>query len=121
MSQLGKNSAEQQVLQYNYTQNELRKKLDESLSTLNLNEEQKTKIIARQEQARLEGSKRIITEMLEASDPKQLSENLAALSIGNTQNITPEHIQKMLSAQDARTGMVDETNPFGNQDAIKRQ
>jgi len=121
MSQLGKNSAEQQVLQYNYTQNELRKKLDESLSTLNLNEEQKTKIITRQEQARLEGSKRIITEMLEASDPKQLSENLAALSIGNTQNITPEHIQKMLSAQDARTGMVDETNPFGNQDAIKRQ
>lgn len=121
MSQLGKNSAEQQVLQYNYTQNELRKKLDESLSTLNLNEEQKTKIIARQEQARLEGSKRIITEMLEASDPKQLSENLAALSIGNTQNITTEHIQKMLSAQDARTGMVDENNPFGNQDAIKRQ
>ncbi len=121
MSQLGRNESETRILQYNYTQNELRKKLDESLSTLNLNEEQKTKIIARQEQARLEGSKRIITEMLEASEPKQLSENLAALSIGNVQNITPEHIQKMLSAQDVRSGLVDESNPFGNQDAIKRQ
>jgi hypothetical protein len=121
MSQLGRNESETRILQYNYTQNELRKKLDESLSTLNLNEEQKTKIIARQEQARLEGSKRIITEMLEASEPKQLSENLAALSIGNVQNITPEHIQKMLYAQDVRSGLVDESNPFGNQDAIKRQ
>ncbi len=121
MSQLGRNESETRILQYNYTQNELRKKLDESLSTLNLNEEQKTKIIARQEQARLEGSKRIITEMLEASEPKQLSENLAALSIGNVQNITPEHIQKMLSAQDVRSGLVDESNPFGNQDAITRQ
>jgi len=121
MSQLGRNESETRILQYNYTQNELRKKLDESLSTLNFNEEQKTKIIARQEQARLEGSKRIITEMLEASDPKQLSENLEALSIGNVQNITPEHIQKMLSAQDVRSGLVDESNPFGNQDAIKRQ
>lgn len=121
MSQLGKNSAEQQVLQYNYTQNELRKKLDESLSTLNLNEQQKTNIIARQETARLEGSKRIITEMLEASDPKQLSENLAALTIGNTNNITPEHIQKMLSAQDIRSELHDPNNPFDNQADIKQQ
>ncbi|WP_313287418.1 hypothetical protein [Leclercia sp.] len=121
MSQLGKNSAEQQVLQYNYTQNELRKKLDESLNTLNLNEAKKTQIISRQETARLEGSKRLITEMLEATDPKQLSENLAALTIGNTQNITPEHISKMLSAQDIRSGLHDPTNPFGNQADIKQQ
>lgn len=121
MSQLGRNEAETRVLQYNYTQNELRKKMEESLSTLNLNESQKNNIVSRYEQARLEGSKRIITEMLESSDPKQLSENLAALSIGNVQNITPEHIQKMLSAQDVRSGLHDPNNVFGNQDDIKAQ
>lgn len=121
MSQLGRNEAETRVLQYNYTQNELRKKMEESLSTLSLNESQKNNIVSRYEQARLEGSKRIITEMLEASDPKHLSENLAALSIGNVQNITPEHIQKMLSAQDVRSGLYDPNNVFGNQDDIKAQ
>ena len=121
MSQLGRNEAETRVLQYNYTQNELRKKMEESLSTLNLNEEQKTKIITRQQQARLEGSKRLITEMLEVTEPQQLSENLAALSIGNVQNITPEHIQKMLSAQDVRSGLHDPNNIFGNQADIKAQ
>ncbi|UYM56779.1 hypothetical protein [Leclercia adecarboxylata] len=121
MSQLGRNEAETRVLQYNYTQNELRKKMEESLNTLNLNESQKNNIVSRYEQARLEGSKRIITEMLEAIEPKQLSENLAALSIGNVQNITPEHIQKMLSAQDVRSGLHDPNNVFGNQVDIKAQ
>ncbi|MEG3135665.1 hypothetical protein SC206_19080 [Rouxiella sp. T17] len=110
MSQIGIDSAAVQITQFNYQQDAITKKIQDSAKTIKLSAQETSEYLSKQNQSRVAKFKEMTDQMLSVSDPKQLQSNLAAINTA----ITPEQGQKMIMDQNKRVGInqPDASNPF---------
>lgn len=120
LSQIGMSEGAIRITQFNYQQDEIVKKIKDSASTLHLTEAQTTTYLSQAYDSRTKKFKAMIDEMLSVSDPKQLSENVAAIG----DNLTKADATKLLGKQDQRLSIGagnDEANPFNNGNVLSGQ
>ncbi|WP_312283227.1 hypothetical protein [Pseudescherichia sp.] len=100
--------AQVQVQQFSEQQNAIETRIRDSAKTLGTSEAQVTEMLKSQYESRTRMFKEMVESMLNESDPKKLTQNIAAIG-GN--NISGTQLTDIQNSQDERLG-IDTTDPF---------